>query len=101
MPNPWWPGAAYGFGALATPAFNVALVAEMYRLTPDKLLGRVRGAGKLVAWACIPLGSLTGGFLTGAVGTATTLWTLSVAMLVITAVATAAPSMCTIGTASG
>jgi MFS family permease len=90
LPNALSLGFVSGLGSCAAPAFNVVVTSHLYRVTPDRLLGRVRSAARLVAWGSIPLGSLAGGFLTSAFGGQTTLLILTGIMCGVAAAATRA-----------
>ena len=57
-------------------------------MTPDRLLGRVRSAARLVTWGSIPLGTLAGGFLAEAFGAQPTLLILTGIMSGVAAAAT-------------
>jgi predicted MFS family arabinose efflux permease len=75
-------GLAAGIGSIAGPIFNVAFGSEMYRLTPDRLIGRVRSVVKAIAWGTIPLGALAAGFLAAAIGAQGTIAVLSIVLVV-------------------
>jgi hypothetical protein len=77
LPNILGLGVVSGIRSFAAPAFNVVVNSHLYRVTPDRLLGRVRSAARLVAWGSIPLGTLAGGFLASAFGAQTTLVVLT------------------------
>jgi MFS family permease len=93
LPNALSLGVVAGAGSFAAPAFNVVVNTHVYRVTPDRLLGRVRGAARLVAWGSIPLGTLSGGFLASAFGARTTLLILTGVMCGVAATATFAPGI--------
>jgi predicted MFS family arabinose efflux permease len=76
-------GIAAGVGSIAGPIFNVAFGAVVYRVTPDRLLGRVRSVVKVVAWGTIPLGSLAAGVLAAGVGAQMAIAVLAVVMVAI------------------
>jgi MFS family permease len=76
-----------------SPAFNVVVNSHLYRVTPERLLGRVRSAARLVAWGSVPLGALAGGFLASAFGAQTTLLILTGVMCGAAAAATLARGM--------
>ena len=99
MPNPWALGVLSAVGALGGAPFNVMINSEMYRLTPDRLLGRVRSTAKLVAWGSIPFGVLAAGVLIDAVGAGPTFLILAAGMLAIAVAASFAPGMRVIGEA--
>ena len=93
LPNALSLGFFSGLRSFAAPAFNVVVNSHVYWVTPDRLLGRVRSAARLVAWGSIPLGTLAGGFLTSAFGTQTTLLILTAIMCGVAAAATLARGM--------
>jgi hypothetical protein len=62
-------------------------------VTPDRLLGRVRSAARLIARGSIPLGALAGGLLASAFGAQTTLLILTGIMCGAAAAATLARGM--------
>ena len=93
LPNPLSIGVVSGAGWFAAPAFNVVVNSHVYRVTPDRLLGRVRSAARLVTWGSIPLGALAGGFLAAASGAQTTLLILTAITCAVAAAATLARGM--------
>jgi len=93
MPNVLGLGIVAGASALAGPVFNVVLGSVVYRVTPDRLLGRVRSVMKLVAWGAIPLGSLAAGLILGGFGAVGAMVVLAAVMLTVAAVATLSPGM--------
>lgn len=93
LPNALSLGVVSGAGSFASPAFNVVVNNHVYQVTPDRLLGRVRSAARLVAWGSIPLGALAGGFLASAFGAQTTLLILTATMCAVAAAATLARGM--------
>jgi MFS family permease len=93
LPNALSLGVVSGIRSFAGPAFNVVVNSHVYQVTPDRLLGRVRSAARLVAWGSIPLGTLAGGFLASAFGARTTVLILTGIMCAIAAAATLARGM--------
>lgn len=93
LPNVLSLGVVSGLRSFAAPAFNVVVNNHVYRVTPDRLLGRVRSAARLVAWGSIPLGALAAGFLAGAFGARTTLLILTGIMCGVAVAATGARGM--------
>jgi MFS family permease len=93
LPNALSLGVVSGIRSLAAPAFNVVVNSHVYQVTPDRLLGRVRSAARLVAWGSIPLGTLAGGFLASAFGARTTVLILTGIMCTVAAAATLARGM--------
>jgi MFS family permease len=86
-------GVAAGVGSIAGPIFNVAFGNEVYRLTPDRLIGRVRSVAKAIAWGTIPMGSLAAGFLAAGIGAQAAIGALAVILVVPAVVATFATGM--------
>ena len=54
-----------GFGTAVANVHNISL---RQTAVPDAIQGRVTAAYRLVSWGCIPLGSVLGGLLDGALG---------------------------------
>ncbi len=48
--------------------WNVITVSLRQRITPDRLLGRMNAAYRLVGWGTMPIGAALGGFLAEALG---------------------------------
>ena len=86
-------GVAAGVGSIAGPIFNVAFGNQVYRLTPDRLIGRVRSVGKTIAWGTIPIGALAAGFLASGIGAQASMAVLAVILVVPAIVASVAPGM--------
>jgi MFS family permease len=61
--NPWVIGAVFGVFGFTIAIWNVITVSLRQRITPDRLLGRLNSAYRLVAWGSIPLGAAVGGLL--------------------------------------
>jgi MFS family permease len=61
-------GAVYFVGGLTIAVWNVITVSLRQRITPDRLLGRLNSAYRLVAWGTIPLGAAAGGLLSEWIG---------------------------------
>ena len=61
-------GAVYFIGGLTIAVWNVITVSLRQRITPDRLLGRLNSAYRLVAWGTIPLGAAAGGLLSEWIG---------------------------------
>jgi MFS family permease len=89
-------GIVGGIGSISGPIFNVAFGSKVYRLTPDRLLGRVRSVAKAIAWGTIPMGALAAGFLAAGLGAQTSLLVLAVVLVVPALVASLAPGMRTV-----
>jgi MFS family permease len=56
-------GITFAVSGVATVLWNVITVSLRQRITPDRLLGRMNAAYRLVGWGTIPIGSLLGGAL--------------------------------------
>jgi MFS family permease len=66
--NPYLVGAGFVLGGVANIIWNVIAVSLRQQLTPDRLLGRVNSAYRLLAWGVMPVGAAAGGLLAQAVG---------------------------------
>lgn len=66
--NPWILASGYVMVGMAVVMGNVVMVSFRQRITPDRLLGRVNSAYRLVAWGTMPLGALLGGAIADAFG---------------------------------
>jgi len=61
--NPWVVGAVLAASGVTVVLGNVVMVSLRQRVTPNRLLGRVNSAYRLVAWGTMPLGALLGGLV--------------------------------------
>jgi MFS family permease len=61
--EPWLVGPAFFLGGAAIAVWNVISVSLRQRITPDRLLGRVNSAYRLLAWGTMPVGAAAGGLL--------------------------------------
>jgi predicted MFS family arabinose efflux permease len=61
-------GLAFFLGGAAVAVWNVISVSLRQRITPDRLLGRVNSAYRLLAWGTIPAGAAVGGLLAEYIG---------------------------------
>ena len=66
--NPYLIGAAFFVGGITIVIWNVIVVSLRQRISPDRLLGRVNSAYRLVAWGTMPLGAVAGGVLAQLLG---------------------------------
>lgn len=66
--DPYIIGATFLLGGAGTLVSNIVMVSLRQRVTPDRLLGRVNSAFRLVGWGTMPLGAATGGLLAQAFG---------------------------------
>lgn len=90
LPNALSLGIVAGVVFGIIPVFNVVVGDHIYRVTPDRLLGRVRSAIRMVSWGTNPLGSLATGLLASAVGAGPTFLFLAAVMLVVAVTVTLA-----------
>jgi predicted MFS family arabinose efflux permease len=88
----WLAAIAFVLNLFGAP-YNVVINSRLYALVPDELLARVRSTGRIVAWGTIPVGTLLGGVLSGALGSARTLLVFGLAMVPIAIVSTLSPGM--------
>jgi MFS family permease len=56
-------GTAFAVSGVAMVLWNVVTVSLRQRITPDRLLGRMNAAYRLVGWGTMPIGALLGGVL--------------------------------------
>ncbi|WP_345762016.1 MFS transporter [Diaminobutyricibacter sp. McL0608] len=56
-------GGAFFVGGMTVMMWNIIVVSFRQRATPDRLLGRVNSAYRLVAWGTMPVGAAIGGVL--------------------------------------
>jgi MFS family permease len=61
--NPWIVGAFLSLSGLTVVMGNIVMVSLRQRVTPDRLLGRVNSAYRMLAWGLMPFGALFGGFM--------------------------------------
>ena len=61
-------GAGFFAGGASIAVYNVISVSLRQRVTPDRLLGRVNSAFRMVAWGTMPLGAAAGGLIAEALG---------------------------------
>lgn len=69
---------SYTLVAFGSVIYNITQVTLRQRLTPDGLLGRMNASMRFVVWGSMPVGSLIGGFLGGAIGLRPTLWVAAI-----------------------
>ena len=60
--------------ALGIVLYNVTAISLIQTLTLDRLLGRANASRRWIVWGTIPLGSLSGGALSTAIGVRPTLF---------------------------
>ena len=61
--SPMLVGTSLAVSGVAIVLWNVVTVSLRQRITPDRLLGRMNAAYRLVGWGTMPIGSLLGGVL--------------------------------------
>ena len=61
-------GASFAVSGVSIVLWNVITVSLRQRITPDRLLGRMNAAYRLVGWGTMPIGAALGGFLAEALG---------------------------------
>jgi MFS family permease len=61
--NPFTVVALFILYSVGESMWVVVVQSTRQRLVPNELLGRVTGAGRMITWGSIPLGSLVGGFV--------------------------------------
>lgn len=66
--DPYVVAAAFAVAGCGIAVLNVVAVSLRQHVTPDRLLGRVNSAYRLVAWGTMPLGAAIGGGLAQAFG---------------------------------
>jgi MFS family permease len=76
---------ALGFAGLVAGPINPLLFTVTTEIVPAHLRGRVFGAVRGGAWAAIPLGTLLGGVLAGAIGVAATFLAIGVLLALVVA----------------
>ena len=66
--DPWLAGAAYAATGAVWGVWNVTLLSLRQAIVPDRLMGRVVGAIRLVGFGSIPIGALLGGLVARQLG---------------------------------
>jgi MFS family permease len=64
---------AFVVGGFAGVLYNITQISLRQAITPERIQGRMNSVMRFIVWGAIPLGSLTGGLLTKAVGLKETL----------------------------
>ena len=75
-------GTAFAVSGVSMVLWNVVTVSLRQRITPDRLLGRMNAAYRLVGWGTMPIGSLLGGVLAAWLGLRPTFLVATVIVLV-------------------
>lgn len=79
--NVWVIGALFAVSGVGISLWNVITVSLRQRLTPDRLLGRLNSAYRLLAWGSMPVGAALGGALGEAFGLRSVFWVATVISL--------------------
>lgn len=79
---------------------NVQSVSLRQAVAPDRLLGRVTGAFRTLAWGLLPVGNILGGFVTQSWGAVPTFW-VSAAILAVSLAWTSASGLVGIRSLTG
>jgi len=66
--DPWLAGAAYAAIGFVWGVWNVTLLSLRQAIVPDRLMGRVVGAIRLIGFGSIPVGALLGGVVARSLG---------------------------------
>ena len=66
--DPWLAGAAYAATGAVWGVWNVTLLSLRQAIVPDRLMGRVVGAIRLIGFGSIPIGALLGGLVARQLG---------------------------------
>jgi predicted MFS family arabinose efflux permease len=66
--DPWLAGAAYVATGFVWGVWNVTLLSLRQAIVPDRLMGRVVGAIRLIGFGSIPVGALLGGIVARQLG---------------------------------
>jgi MFS family permease len=64
-------GALAGLGGAI---YNINQVSLRQAITPERMQGRMNATMRFIVWGTIPIGSILGGFLGGAIGLHETIW---------------------------
>jgi predicted MFS family arabinose efflux permease len=86
--GPWLAGVAYAATGAVWGVWNVTLLSLRQAIVPDRLMGRVVGAIRLIGFGSIPVGALLGGLVARALGLRAP-FLLGAAVLVLAALAAA------------
>jgi MFS family permease len=73
--------------SLSGATWNVVTNSMRQQRVPDRLMGRVQSAHRLLSWGAIPLGALAGGLLAGAFGLRAPFLVAGLALLILTGAA--------------
>ena len=79
--NVWIIGFGFALMGATVVLGNVVMVSLRQRITPDRLLGRLNSAYRLIAWGTMPIGALLGGVIADAFGLVTLFWIAAIVAL--------------------
>jgi MFS family permease len=80
--NAWLIAVGFILSGLVIVLGNVVMVSLRQRITPDRLLGRLNSAYRLIAWGTMPIGAVLGGIVADAFGLVPTFWMATVLTLI-------------------
>ena len=66
--------AALFLGGFGGVVYNINQVSFRQAITPPRMQGRMNATMRFIVWGTIPIGSIIGGFLGGAIGLHQTIW---------------------------
>ena len=66
--SPWLAAVAYAATGAVWGVWNVTLLSLRQEIVPDRLMGRVVGAIRLIGFGSIPIGALLGGLVARSLG---------------------------------
>ncbi|MCI0155303.1 MFS transporter [Leifsonia shinshuensis] len=81
--NPVIIGAGFFVGGITVSIWNVITVSLRQRVTPQRLLGRLNSAYRLLAWGTMPLGAAAGGLIAQFFGIPAVFVTMGVVVLAL------------------
>lgn len=79
--NPYIIGAGFFVGGITVSIWNVVTVSLRQRVTPQRLLGRLNSAYRLLAWGTMPLGAAAAGIIAQLFGIPAVFLTMGVVVL--------------------
>jgi MFS family permease len=82
--NPVVIGAGFFVGGITASIWNVITVSLRQRVTPQRLLGRLNSAYRLLAWGTMPLGAAAAGLIAESFGIPAVFLTMGILVLALT-----------------
>jgi MFS family permease len=70
--------AAMALESIGGMVYNINQVSFRQAITPTHMQGRMNATMRFIVWGTIPVGSIVGGFLGGAIGLHPTIWVAAV-----------------------